>query len=325
MSGDIESADRKSSSRKDAPVSKTIPATPSPRATSNLEAAMLRLPAQERDCGMLNLKREHAQRKLQALVEGTELARQRLSSMAKPAGNGRVAVVTGGASGIGRATCGRLRADGHRVVAIDVGDGGADGAELAIRADVGDADEVERAFDEVLSRLGRIDVLVNNAGISGSQQARICHTTPVEEWDRMHTVNVRGPFLCTRAALPAMLQQGSGHVITIASIAGLVAFPARCAYTASKGAAVMFTKSIAADYAAHGIRANAVCPGFVQSPMTQWRLDIPELRAKVEALIPMGRVARAEEIAQAVAMLAGDSLTYLTGHALVVDGGWTAV
>jgi NAD(P)-dependent dehydrogenase (short-subunit alcohol dehydrogenase family) len=87
----------------------------------------------------------------------------------------------------------------------------------------------------------------------------------------------------------------------------------------------MFTKSVAADYAAHGIRANAVCPGFVQSPMTQWRLDVPELRASVEARIPMGRVARVDEIAHAVAMLASDSLTYLTGHALVIDGGWTVL
>lgn len=245
--------------------------------------------------------------------------------MAEPANDGRVAVVTGGASGIGRATCARLTADGYRVVSIDVGDSGTDEAELALRADVGNPADVEGAFDEVLRRLGRVDLLVNNAGITGSQQATVCHTTPVEEWDRIHAVNVRGPFLCTRTALPTMLRQGSGHVITIASIAGLVAFPQRCAYTASKGAAVMFTKSIAADYAAHGIRANAVCPGFVQSPMTQWRLDIPELRASVEARIPMGRVARTDEIAQAVAMLACDSLTYLTGHTLVVDGGWTAV
>jgi NAD(P)-dependent dehydrogenase (short-subunit alcohol dehydrogenase family) len=245
--------------------------------------------------------------------------------VAEPASDGRVAVVTGGASGIGRATCARLTADGYRVVSIDVGDGGTDEAGLALRADVGNPADVEGAFDEVLRRLGRVDLLVNNAGITGSQQATVCHTTPVEEWHRVHTVNVRGPFLCTRAALPTMLRQGSGHVITIASIAGLVAFPQRCAYTASKGAAVMFTKSIAVDYAAHGIRANAVCPGFVQSPMTQWRLDIPELRASVEARIPMGRVARTDEIAQAVAMLACDSLTYLTGHTLVVDGGWTAV
>ena len=139
------------------------------------------------------------------------------------------------------------------------------------------------------------------------------------------SVNVRGPFLCSRAVLPTMLAQGSGHIITVASVAGLVAFPGRCAYTTSKGAAVLFTKSLAVDYASKGIRANAVCPGFVQTPMTQWRLDVPELRAQVESTIPMGRVAQPEEIAEAIAMLASDTLVYLTGHALVVDGGATAI
>jgi len=155
--------------------------------------------------------------------------------------------------------------------------------------------------------------------------ATVCHETPVEELDRVLAVNVRGPFLCTRAALPTMLRQGSGHIITVASVAGLIAFPGRCAYTTSKGAAVMFTKSLAVDYAAAGIRANAVCPGFVQTPMTQWRLDVPELRAEVEAHIPLRRVAQPEEIADAIALLASDRLNYLTGHALVLDGGWTAL
>ncbi|SRR6266545_3273426 len=236
----------------------------------------------------------------------------------------RVAVVTGGASGIGRATAKCLTGDGFKVAVLDIGDA-ADGADLAVRADVADPAAVDGAFADILGAFGRIDVLVNCAGITGSAAATVCHETPVEEWDRVLAVNVRGPFLCTRAALPAMLRQGSGHVITIASVAGLVAFPGRCAYTASKGAAVMFTKSLAVDYAAAGIRANAVCPGFVQTPMTQWRLDVPELRAKVEANIPLGRVAQPEEIADAVALLASDRLGYLTGHALVIDGGWTAL
>jgi NAD(P)-dependent dehydrogenase (short-subunit alcohol dehydrogenase family) len=184
---------------------------------------------------------------------------------------------------------------------------------------------VARAVKEVLGEFGRVDVLVNNAGITGSPEATVCHETPVEEWDRVLAVNVRGPFLCTRAVLPAMLRQGSGHVITIASVAGLVAFPGRCAYTTSKGAAVQFTKSLAVDYAAAGIRANAVCPGMVDTPMTQWRLDDPELRARVEAGIPLGRVARPEEIADAVSLLASDRLAYMTGHTLVVDGGSLAL
>ena len=194
----------------------------------------------------------------------------------------------------------------------------------AIECDVTDPDGVERAIHTVLERFGRIDVLVNNAGITGSQEATILHTTPVEEWDRVQAVNVRGPYLCSRAVLPAMIEQSSGHIITIASVAGLVAFPGRAAYTASKGAAVMLTKSIAVDYGQYGIRANAVCPGMVYTPMTSWRLDQPELRARVEGQIPLGRVAQPEEIAEAVAVLASGRMGYLTGHPLVVDGGLSA-
>jgi NAD(P)-dependent dehydrogenase (short-subunit alcohol dehydrogenase family) len=233
-----------------------------------------------------------------------------------------VAVVTGGCSGIGQMTAQRLSSDGYRVAVIDLGL--APDADLSVRADVSDAGGVKAAAAEILDAFGRVDLLVNNAGITGSAQATVCHETPVRQWDLVQAVNVRGPFLCTRALLPAMLSQKSGHVITVASIAGLVAFPGRCAYTASKGAAIQFTKSLAVDYAASGIRANAICPGMVETPMTQWRLDDPELRAQVEAKIPMGRVARPEEIADAVSVLASDRLAYMTGQVLVIDGGWTA-
>lgn len=241
----------------------------------------------------------------------------------------RVAVVTGGGSGIGSAACARLADDGFALAVLDLD---ADAAKEAagpggvgIAADVSRAEQVERAFAVIGEVFGRIDVLVNNAGISGSPAATVCHETPVEEWDRVHGVNARGPFLCSRAALPLMLAQGSGHVITVASVAAQIVFPGRCAYTASKGAALMFAKSLAVDYAHRGIRSNAVCPGFVQTPMTQWRLDVPELRDKVVANIPMGRVAQPADIADAIAVLASDRLSYLTGHALVVDGGWTSL
>ena len=238
----------------------------------------------------------------------------------------KVAVVTGGASGIGRATTARLAADGLRVAVLDVNAGAVTAdADLALSADVTDPDDVARAVKEVVETFGHIDVLVNNAGITGSREATVCHETPIDEWDRVVAVNVRGPFLCTRAVLPVMLRQGHGQVITIASVAGLVAFPGRCAYTATKGAALMFAKSVAVDYASAGIRSNAICPGMVETPMTQWRLDVPELRAKVESVIPYGRVAQPEEIADAVALLASDRLAYMTGHALVLDGGMTAI
>jgi NAD(P)-dependent dehydrogenase (short-subunit alcohol dehydrogenase family) len=241
----------------------------------------------------------------------------------------RIAVVTGAASGIGAAIAARLVNDGLSVTAIDIASHGPpeppEGAMTTVRADVASPDDVQRAISGILDAAGRIDVLVNNAGISGSPAATICHETPIDEWDRIFAVNARGPFLCTRAVLPAMLRQASGHVINIASVAGLIAFPGRCAYTAAKGAVVQFTKSLAVDYARQGVRANAVCPGFVQTPMTQWRLDRPDLRAAVEARIPMGRVAQPDEIADAVSLLASDRLRYLTGHMLTVDGGWTAL
>jgi NAD(P)-dependent dehydrogenase (short-subunit alcohol dehydrogenase family) len=241
----------------------------------------------------------------------------------------RVAVVTGGASGIGRATCGALVEEGFTLAVLDLDvdaakvAAGPDG--LGLRVDVTSPEDVDAAFAAVVANFGRIDVLVNNAGITGSAAAGICHETPVEEWDRVQAVNVRGLFLCARAALPTMLAQGSGHVITLASVAGQVAFPGRSAYVASKGAALMFAKSLAVDYAADGIRSNAVCPGMVYTPMTAWRLDQPDLRDLVEAKIPLGRVARPEEIAEAIAILASGRLGYLTGAALNIDGGWTAI
>ncbi len=239
---------------------------------------------------------------------------------------GPVAVVTGGASGIGLATCERLAKEGFAVAALDLQPSGAVGiAALTLVCDVTDEADVSAAMAMVSDRLGEIDVLVNNAGITGSRQATRCHETPVEEWDKVFAVNVRGPFLCSRAVLPRMVARGSGHIITIASVAGLVAFPGRCAYTASKGAALMLTRSIAVDYAAAGIRANAVCPGMVYTPMTSWRLDQPELRAEVEGRIPVGRVATPDEIADAVALLASGRLTYMTGHPLVIDGGMSAL
>ncbi|MGE3287635.1 MAG: SDR family NAD(P)-dependent oxidoreductase [Pseudonocardia sp.] len=241
---------------------------------------------------------------------------------------GRIALVTGGASGIGRASCARLRKDGYRLAVLDL-DGaaaasaaGADG--LGLAADVGDEASVTAAVDRVVAELGRVDLLFNNAGITGSPAATRCHETPVEEWDRVLATNLRGPFLLSHAVLPVMLRQSGGHVINLVSTAGMVASLGRCAYSASKGGALMLTRSIAADYAADGIRCNAVCPGWVHTPMTAWRLDDPELGPRATRTIPMGRVAQPEEIAEAVAMLAAESPTYVTGLALVVDGGLTS-
>lgn len=239
-----------------------------------------------------------------------------------------VALVTGGASGIGQATCTRLTKDGYRLVVLDQrADGAAEAAGpdgLGRAVDVTDPAAVEEAVAEAVGRFGRIDLLVNNAGITGPPSATTCHETPVEEWDRVLAVNIRGPFLCSRSVLPTMIEQGRGNIVTVVSVAGMVATPGRSAYTTSKGAALMFTKSLAADYARYGIRANAVCPGWVQTPMTQWRIDIPDLRDRVLRAIPMGRVCQPEEIADAISLLSDERMAYLTGHAFVIDGGMTA-
>jgi NAD(P)-dependent dehydrogenase (short-subunit alcohol dehydrogenase family) len=236
----------------------------------------------------------------------------------------RTAIVTGGGSGIGRAICAQLRKDGFAVAVLDAGDV-PDASDLVLRCDVTVAPDVDDAVAQVVATFGQIDVLVNNAGITGSRRATTLHETPIDEWDRVHAVNVRGPFLCSRAVLPVMIRQGSGHIITIVSIAGMFAFPGRAAYSSSKGGALMLTRSIAVDYAKHGIRANAICPGMVHTPMTAWRLDQPELRDMVESKIPLGRVAQPEEIAEAIAVLASGRLGYVTGAALNIDGGWTAL
>ena len=238
----------------------------------------------------------------------------------------KVAVVTGGGSGIGLATCERLRRKGFRLGVFAPNPAGATkaaGAGLGLGVDVSVESEVSEAFASVEDKLGPVDVLINNAGITGSLEATRLHETPVDEWDRVMGVNVRGAYLCSRAALSSMVPRRSGHIITVASVAGMDPFPARSAYSVSKAAALLLARSIALDYAGDGIRSNAVCPGMAETPMTKWRLDQPELRAAIETSIPIGRVAQPEEVAEAVVLLASGRLAYMTGHGLVVDGGWS--
>ena len=184
---------------------------------------------------------------------------------------------------------------------------------------------MQRAVAEAFSHAGRIDVLVNNAGINSP------HTvldTPVELWDDVFAVNVRGMFLCCREVLPHMIERGSGVIVNMASASSLVGMYERAAYGASKGAVLSFTRCLALDHVDQGIRVNCICPGSIDTPWVE-RLaeesDDPEATvADIAARQPMRRLGTPEEIAKAVAYLAGDDASYVTGTALVVDGGWTA-
>jgi NAD(P)-dependent dehydrogenase (short-subunit alcohol dehydrogenase family) len=248
----------------------------------------------------------------------------------------RAALVTGAAAGNGKAITARLLRDGYAVAAVDVDataleqtrkEAWAELGEraLCLRADVRDADQVDAVVREALARFGRLDVLVNNAGVTGGPRATTVHETPIAELDLVLAVNLRGPFLFARAVLPAMLAQGSGVIVNIASVAGLVAFPERAAYTASKGGLIQLTRSIAVDYAARGIRCNALCPGMIDTPMTHWRLEQPALRAAVLARIPQNEIGTPDDVAGAVAFLASDEARYFNGAALAMDGAYTAL
>jgi NAD(P)-dependent dehydrogenase (short-subunit alcohol dehydrogenase family) len=247
----------------------------------------------------------------------------------------KVALVTGAASGNGRAIAGRLLRDGTTVVAVDADGEGleatrrADWAEasgrlLGIAADVARAEDVSAAVGAALERFGRIDVLVNNAGINGGPRATLLADTPVEDYDRVLAVNLRGVFLFCRATLPIMLEQGGGAIVNIASVAGLVAFPGRAAYSISKGGVVQLTRSIAVDYGGRGIRCNALCPGMIETPMTRWRLEQPAMRAQVLEHIPQREIGMPADVAGAVSFLCSADARYFNGAALVMDGAYTA-
>jgi NAD(P)-dependent dehydrogenase (short-subunit alcohol dehydrogenase family) len=240
----------------------------------------------------------------------------------------RVAVVTGGGSGIGAAICRRLAAEGARVVVVDVS-GGEDVADeiggLHVWADVTRREDDERMYALALDRFGRVDVAVHNAGICPPEDGSILETG-LDAWRRVQAVNLTGVYLGCRAVLPIMLRQGAGSIVNTASTAALVgAATSQIGYTASKGGVLALSRELGVQFARSGVRVNALVPGVVATPLVR---DVfasePEQVERRLVHVPMGRFAEPAEVAAAAAFLASDDASFMTAAAFVVDGGMTA-
>lgn len=245
---------------------------------------------------------------------------------------GRIAVVTGGAHGIGRASALRFASEGAGVAVVDLNGAGAEEtAGLAAtdaagyECDVSDPEAVAETFARIVDRFGTIDVVHSNAGVLLAGAADV---TSVHHWDRTFAVNVRGMFLVAQAALGPMLERGRGAIVNTASTSGIAAEPGLAAYCASKAAVIQLTKQLAVDYSRRGVRVNCVCPGWIDTgfnePVLQDVSD-EELNEAIDRMVPLGRQGTPEEIAAVVAFLASDDASLVTGHALVADGGLTAL
>jgi NAD(P)-dependent dehydrogenase (short-subunit alcohol dehydrogenase family) len=244
---------------------------------------------------------------------------------------GRVALVTGGGSGIGRATALAFAREGAKVAIADVNVAGSEetvhlirergGEALFVRTDVTEAVEVEALINDVGKTYGRLDCAFNNAGTVGKPSSTAQCTE--EDWDWVISVNLKGVFLCLKFEIAYMLQQGHGAIVNAASVAGLVGVKNNVAYVASKHGVVGLTKASALECAQAGIRVNAVCPGFIRTPILN--LDgAPEGESRYVSIEPMGRLGRPEEVAEAVVWLCSDAASFVTGHTMSVDGGMAA-
>lgn len=230
---------------------------------------------------------------------------------------GKVAVVTGGASGIGQACAAALADEGADVAVLDLKESSA--CRISLRCDVSSAADTREAFSRVAETLGPVHVLVNAAGIIARRDVA---GEEEESWDRCMAVNLKGIYLCSQQALLTMPSGGS--IIHLSSVTGIVGVRGRAAYSASKGAIVALTRNMALDYASRNIRVNCVCPGFVRTPLLHALLQDPERTARLTAMHPLGRLGDPRDIANAIVFLASPEAAWITGTALVVDGGFSA-
>lgn len=259
--------------------------------------------------------------------------------MSSPAGSARTALVTGGGRGIGAAIARRLTAEGIAVVvsarteaeieavAAELVAGGAEA--VAIACDVTDAAQVVELAERAIARFGAVDILINNAGVADSAPV---HRITLENWNRLLAINATGPFLLTQAILPTMLASGWGRVVNIASVAGLTGAKYIAAYTASKHALIGFTRALAAEVADRGVTVNAVCPGYVDTPMTDQSVarivektgrESEAVRQAMRDRSPQGRLIAPDEVAHIVAGLCDERAGGINGQAIVIDGGAT--
>lgn len=245
--------------------------------------------------------------------------------------DGKVCVITGAGGGMGREAALLFSHEGARVCVGDVDDNAGErtAAEcrdaMFVQVDVSDAASVEAMYATTAERFGRVDVLYNNAGIMPEEDASVLDTDP-DAWDRVQAVNTRGVYLCCKYGIPHLLEGGGGSVINTASFVALLgAATSQISYTASKGAVLAMTRELAVEFARRGIRVNALCPGPVETPLLM-RLfaESPGALERRMVHVPMGRFARAEEIARAALFLASDESSYVTGSTFTVDGGLTA-
>lgn len=243
----------------------------------------------------------------------------------------RIAIVTGASSGIGAAIARQFAAEGAGVLLADLSDSGAEEVDEQIRrrggrsifehTDVSSAADIARMVQACIRHFGRVDILVNNAGIV--RQASL-HETSEVDWDRVIDVNLKSVFLGSRAVLPHMLEQGSGKIINVTSIAGLVGFENTGPYCASKGGQIALTREMALEYAPQGINVNCIAPGVIRTAMTADMLASPEASLAFERGTPYRRLGEPEDIAHAAVYLASAESDFVNGEVLVVDGGWVA-